>query len=226
LSRRATARLRNCATWLSIVHLIFDRFEFDLDRRSLLESGRPVRLSPKAFRLLEVLLGSRPRALSKRELNEAIWPDTFVDESNLASLVAELRTALGDRGRESSFVRTVHGFGYAFAAEASPAGSPKASLLFAGKSIPLYAGSNVLGRDPSSGILIDDGTVSRRHACVRLDDESAVLEDLGSKNGTFLDGVRLTAPVTLTDGATFVLGDASITFRRATFAGSTITLSG
>jgi len=208
------------------VHLIFDRFEFDIERRSLLENGRPVRLSPKAFRLLEILLASRPRALSKRELNEAIWPDTFVDESNLASLVAELRTALGDRGRESQFVRTVHGFGYAFAAEASPAESPKAILIFAGKSIPLYAGANVLGRDPTSAILIDDGTVSRRHASIRLDDESAILEDLGSKNGTFLDGVRLAAPVALADGATFVLGDASITFRRAAFAGSTITMAG
>jgi len=208
------------------VHVIFDRFEFDLDRRSLFEHGRPVHLSPKAFRLLEVLLTNRPRALSKRELTEAIWPDTFVDESNLASLVAELRTALGDRGRGSPLVRTVHGFGYAFASEVSPAEPPKAVILFAGKTIPLYAGANVLGRDPSSGILIDDGTVSRRHAQIQLDGESAILEDLGSKNGTFIGGVRLTEPVALADGTTFVLGDASIVFRRGLLAGSTITLSG
>lgn len=213
---------------MSAVHLIFDPFEFDLDRRSLLENGRPVRLSPKAFRLLEILLASRPRALSKRELSEAIWPDTFVDESNLASLVTELRTALGDRARDSQFVRTVHGFGYAFAAEASPAKpkTPVAILVFAGKTIPLYAGPNVLGRDPSSGILIDDGTVSRRHACIQLDGGNATLEDLGSKNGTFIAGKRLAAPVPLPDGTTFVLGDASIVFRRAALGGSTITLSG
>jgi DNA-binding winged helix-turn-helix (wHTH) protein len=213
---------------VSAVHLIFDPFEFDLERRSLLENGRPIRLSPKAFRLLELLLASRPRALSKRELSEAIWPETFVDESNLASLVTELRTALGDRARDPQFVRTVHGFGYAFAAEASPAKPtvPVAILVFAGKTIPLYAGPNVLGRDPSSGILIDDGTVSRRHACIQLDGESAILEDLGSKNGTFIGGARLTAPAPLPDGTTFVLGDASIIFRRGAIGGSTITLSG
>jgi len=211
------------------VHLTFDRFEFDLDRRALLENSVPVRLSPKAFRLLEVLLANRPRALSKRELTEAIWPETFVEESNLAGLVAELRTALDDRGRDSRFVRTVHGFGYAFAAEAAPAEPPKATaavLVFAGKTIPLYAGSNVLGRDPSSGILIDDGTVSRRHACIQLDGDDAILEDLGSKNGTFIDGVRLTEPVALANGTTFVLGDVSIVFRRALSGGTTITLSG
>ena len=209
------------------MHLIFDPFEFDLERRSLLENGRPVHLSPKAFRLLEILLTNRPRALSKQELSEAIWPETFVDESNLSSLVAELRTALGDRARDPQFVRTVHGFGYAFAAEALPAKPkvPAAILLFAGKTIPLYTGPNVLGRDPSSGILIDDGTVSRRHACIQLDGENAILEDLGSKNGTFIDGERLTAPTPLADGTTFVLGDVSITFRRG-MGGSTITLSG
>ena len=180
---------------MSAVHLIFEPFEFDLERRSLLENGRPVHLSPKAFRLLEILLASRPRALSKQELSEAIWPETFVDESNLSSLVAELRTALGDRARDPQFVRTVHGFGYAFAADVSPAKPkvPTAILLVAGRTIPLYAGPNVLGRDPSSGILIDDGTVSRRHASIHLDGETAILEDLGSKNGTFIGNRRVTS---------------------------------
>ncbi|HUP61049.1 MAG TPA: FHA domain-containing protein [Thermoanaerobaculia bacterium] len=208
--------------------MTFDRFEFDLERRALLEDGTPVHLSPKAFRLLEILLGNRPRALSKRELNDAIWPETFVEESNLAGLVAELRTALGDRSRPARFVRTVHGFGYAFAGEVSEAATPSipAVVVFAGKTIPLYAGVNVLGRDPSSGILIDDGTVSRRHASITIDDQRATLEDLGSKNGTFVDGTRLNAPTALDDGTTFVLGDASVLFRRATSAGSTITLCG
>ena len=204
------------------MHVIFDRFEFDLERRAVLENGKPLRLSPKAFHLLEILLANRPRALSKRELTDAIWPETFVEESNLAGLVAELRTALGDR----KFVRTVHGFGYAFGADVTPAESPKATIIFAGKTIPLFSGPNVLGRDPSSGILIDDVTVSRRHACITIDEERAVLEDLGSKNGTVLDEARLAAPAVLDDGATFVLGDASIVFRRTAFSGSTITLSG
>ena len=201
------------------MHVTFERFEFDLERRALLEDGKPVRLSPKAFRLLEVLLANRPRALSKQELTDAIWPETFVEESNLSGLVTELRTALGDRSREGGFVRTVHGFGYAFSGDVVPS-SPAAFLLFAGKTIPLSAGVNVLGRT-----LIDDGTVSRRHASITLDDKRAILEDLGSKNGTFVDGERLTASVEIEEGATFVLGDASVIFRRS-LGGSTITLSG
>lgn len=210
------------------MHVRFDRFELDVGRRALFAGGEPVHLSPKAFRLLEILVGNSPRALSKRELTEAIWPDTFVEESNLASLVADLRTALGDRTREAQFVRTVHGFGYAFSCEVTPVERPQraATLIFDGKEIPLYAGDNILGRDPTSGILIDHATVSRRHACVAVADDAATLEDLGSKNGTFLDDAKITAKTALPDGTTFVLGDARVLFRRSGVGASTLTLSG
>src|SRR5687768_18583030 len=95
----------------------FDRFEFDVERRVLLEAGQPVHLSPKAFRLLEVLIAAAPRALSKKELHDAIWQGTFVEESNIATLAGEVRAALGDDPRTPKFVRTVHGHGYAFIAE-------------------------------------------------------------------------------------------------------------
>ena len=207
----------------------FADFTLDREQRLLTRGEVTVPLARKTFDLLDALVSERPRVLSKEQIRDRVWPKTFVSEYTLNGLVAELRTALGDDAREPRCVRTVHGFGYAFAAEALPAEPPKATaaiLVFAGKTIPLYAGSNVLGRDPSSGILIDDGTVSRRHACIQLDGDQAILEDLGSKNGTFIDGVRLTEPVALANGTTFVLGDASIVFRRALSAGTTITLSG
>ena len=209
------------------MHVAFDRFELDASRRALLRDGSPVHLSPKAFRLLEVLVASAPRALSKEELSDAVWPQTFVEESNLASLVGELRTALGDRARDSAFVRTVHGFGYAFCGELREA-RPRARLaaaIFGNEEFALYEGPNVLGRDPAADILIDHSTVSRRHASITVTEQGATLEDLDSKNGTFVDGARLTAPVPLTHGATFTLGDARVTFRRAGLAGSTITMS-
>ena len=71
----------------------------------------------KRFELLLLLVQQRSRALSKSELQESLWPSTFVGETNLATLVAEIRRALGDSAQEATFVRTVHRFGYRFVAE-------------------------------------------------------------------------------------------------------------
>jgi DNA-binding winged helix-turn-helix (wHTH) protein len=92
--------------------LQFGEFVADPEQRQLLRKGQPVHLSPKALQLLLILLEAAPRALSKRELQEQIWPDTFVSEASLANLISELRRAIG--GPDDTFIRTVHGFGYAF----------------------------------------------------------------------------------------------------------------
>ncbi len=106
----------------------FSDWTLDTDTRELRRGTHPVHLSPKAFRLLEVLIEQRPAALSKERLFETVWPDTFVAESNLASLVKEIRTALQDDARQSKLIRTVFGFGYAFAAEATSETLPRARL--------------------------------------------------------------------------------------------------
>jgi TolB-like protein/DNA-binding winged helix-turn-helix (wHTH) protein/Flp pilus assembly protein TadD len=79
----------------------------------------PIRLTPKAFDLLGALLETRPRALSKTEIRDRLWPQTFVTEATLASVVSELRAALADDAKDPRFVRTVHGHGYAFAGTAT-----------------------------------------------------------------------------------------------------------
>jgi DNA-binding winged helix-turn-helix (wHTH) protein len=94
--------------------LRFDDFTLDDDTRQLLRPDREVHLSPKAFDLLAMLLAARPRALPKAVLHTGLWPDTFVSEANLAMLVAEIRSALGDDARTPRFVRTVQRYGYAF----------------------------------------------------------------------------------------------------------------
>ena len=75
----------------------FGPFTLDQERRQLLvgEDAQPVHLSPKAYGLLSVLADARPRAVAKSELHQQLWPSTFVSEATLASLVAELRVALG-----------------------------------------------------------------------------------------------------------------------------------
>src|SRR2546428_769304 len=143
-----------------------------LDRaaRQLLHGGAERRLEPKAFELLDLLLGRRPDAVAKSEIRDCLWPKTFVSESNLTDLVAQVRHALGDSPRRPRFIRTVHGSGYAFSAEASeeraaPTGrrhlTPR--VIWDQLTIALGAGENVLGRDEDVAVRIDAPGVSRRH---------------------------------------------------------------
>ena len=92
----------------------FGNFLLDLDTHELVRAGTPVSLSPKAFQLLGILVENRPKALSKTELQDRLWPGTFVVEKNLTNLVSEIREALGDDPVHPRFIRTVHRFGYAF----------------------------------------------------------------------------------------------------------------
>lgn len=97
----------------------FAGFTFDRGRRQLLHGAEAVRLSPKAFQLLSILIHYihyAPRAVSKQDLQDKLWPGTFVTEGSLATLVTELRSALDDDAREPRFVRTLYGFGYSFVA--------------------------------------------------------------------------------------------------------------
>ena len=96
----------------------FGDFELDQERRQLLRTGQPVPLEPKAYELLSLLLERRPRALSKAHIRDVIWPQTFITESTLGVVVNAVREALGDDARHPRFIRTVHGFGYAFCGEA------------------------------------------------------------------------------------------------------------
>lgn len=96
------------------MRVLFGDFTLDSDARTLLRGSENVRLSGKAFQLLELLLAARPNPISKTDLFARLWPDTFVSEANLASLIKEIRAAIGDDARSPKFVRTAHRFGYAF----------------------------------------------------------------------------------------------------------------
>jgi len=93
----------------------FGECVLDMEERVLLRRGDAVHLTPKAFQLLGFLVEVRPRAVPKGELQEKLWPETFVTEGNLATLVKEARIAIGDTARQPRFIRTVHGYGYSFA---------------------------------------------------------------------------------------------------------------
>ena len=98
----------------------FGPFLIDISERVLRHDGQPVPLTPKAFDLLAALLERPGQLISKEELLQKVWPDTFVEESNLAYNVFALRKALGDTAENSSYIETVPKKGYRFTAVARP----------------------------------------------------------------------------------------------------------
>ncbi len=217
------------------MRVVFGECEFDSGRRALLRHGSAVPLSPKAFQLLELLLDRRPEAVAKTELVESLWPETFVSDASLHNLVAEIRAALGDAPRAARYIRTVPKFGYAFHGDAQPAPSVaggKTALLAGPRLVsnrsewPLSAGSNVVGRDPDCVVRIDSVTLSRRHAQIVVTNGEATVEDLGSKNGTHVNGMPVTQPVALRDGDQIDVGSVTLTYRIIDAASSTITRRG
>ena len=208
------------------MRLRFSSCVFDSLNRELIREGKPAHLSPKAFRFLELLLEAAPRALAKAEIYEKLWPGTFVSEASLTRLAAEVRAAIGDDARQPCFIRTVYGHGYAFASEVAEEPPPTSrwptgprtpvstfAVVVGTRSFPLSDGENVLGRSPECAVPVDSVRVSRRHARILVEGGRARIEDLGSKNGTFLRGRRLEAPVDLCPGDQIQVGAVVMTFQ-------------
>jgi DNA-binding winged helix-turn-helix (wHTH) protein len=201
----------------------FGGFAVNRDTRQLVADGDEIHLSPKAFDLLGLLLANRHRAVSKAELQEQLWPSTFVEETNLAGLIVEIRRALRDTASNPLFVGTVYGFGYRFVAELTEETGPRRSglphltprLVVDNRDVILMEGANVIGRAPDATISIDARGVSRHHARVQLSRGEATLEDLGSKNGTHVNGTRITTTVRLSDGDQIRLGAVHLRFTMA-----------
>ena len=214
------------------MRITFGEFALDRETRQLFRGDEELHLVPKAFDFLDYLLSQKPRIVSRERIRGRLWPGTFVSESTLATVVNEVRAALGDDPKRPRFIRTVRGHGYAFFGEtvAGASEAPRSArrsvslrLVLDDREVALHEGENLLGREEDGVLWIDAPTVSRRHARIVVTAGSAVLEDLGSKNGTHLQGVRLTAPVTLADGDEIWLGQVPLTFRVLAAGGPTRT---
>jgi DNA-binding winged helix-turn-helix (wHTH) protein len=212
------------------MRLKFGPWEVDTDRRLLTHGGAPASLSPKAFDLLVVLVQHHEKAFSKAELHRILWPDTFVSDGSLTILVAEIRDVLHDAAEQPQFIRTVRRFGYGFCAPVTtPDASPLRSrsggggwVIWGHRSIEIERTESVLGRSLDADIRFDVPGVSRRHARIVVDGEHVALEDLGSQNGTYLRGERITGRATLADGDEVRLGPVSIVFRHVSPDSSTL----
>jgi len=195
---------------------------FDFGRRVVLRSGQTVRLSRKAFDLLETLLRNRHRVLCKGELLERLWPETFVVETNLFNLVSEIRRLTGDDPRRPRLIRTIHGVGYIFCGEVSAQdeeqsegyGGPARCWLFSRDwSMLLREGEHLIGRSRHSAVFIGSEAVSRNHARLVVAPQGVFLMDLDSTNGTYVAGQRITSTRRLRDGDEVCVGDLVMTVR-------------
>lgn len=143
----------------------FGSCRLDAESRRFFREGLEVHLSPKAFELLKLLIEHCLKAIAKADLLERVWPATFVSDASLARVITEIRDAVGDDAQHSRFVRTVHGFGYAFvgpvtevrgAADAGVASGARCWLIWGNREVRLDAGETT---GPAGNV-----TVSRRAA--------------------------------------------------------------
>ncbi len=206
----------------------------DTTSRELLRDGVDVHLSPKAYELLRTLVEHRPRVMTKQELMDELWPDTFVVEANLHVLIGELRSALAEPSARTSSIKTHHGIGYSFVAVVRESRSrprtveqdrSRIVLAVGRRRLALPAGSHKVGRDQECDVVLDDASVSRHHASLRVAGAELTVEDLGSKNGTHVNGKRVNGPtmVANADSITFGTVQATVVIGRAR-ARSTMTI--
>ena len=214
------------------MQITFGRYVLDTESRQLLRGNDVVHLSPKAFDLLIILASHKPKAMSKSDLQERLWPGTFVVEKNLSNLVSEIRDAIGDDPSNPRFIRTVHRFGYAFLdavrrGEPGPPGRRTSEVSFRLKwvqgRVTLEEGEHLLGRDPDAEILLNAAGVSRRHARITIAAGRATIDDLGSKNGTFVGDDRVEASRSIGDGDVIRVGAVALTLTMVRTPGTTRT---
>jgi len=188
----------------------------DVGARVVRRGGIDIQLAPKAFDLLWVLVSNRPNAVSHERLHAVLWPGVHVSETSLAALITQLRKALGDTADGARVIRTLHRVGYAFVGEAIVAGVAPASnmsvwrLIWRGETIRVSTGESVIGRDSGCAIRIDADSISRHHARISVAGPGVSIEDLGSKNGTWVGGERIVGSVPLTEGTSFRLGSETV----------------
>lgn len=194
--------------------IAFGEFIFDPGARLLVKRRTPIHLTPKAMELLALLAERRPKPVSKEEIHERVWPGVFVSDASLTALVFDLRTALGESAREPRYIRTVHGYGYSFVPDEGVTLTARTNcrLIYDGRVIELVNGENLVGRSVDCGVRLDSTDVSRRHARIQVLEHEATIEDLGSTNGTFVNGTRITTAVTLPDGAMIAFGSTTAQF--------------
>ncbi|MDT4965398.1 MAG: eukaryotic-like serine/threonine-protein kinase [Acidobacteriota bacterium] len=139
---------------------LFGVFRINVTERVLLGESGPIALTPKAFETLLVLVENSGHVLSKNELMEKVWPDSFVEENNLAQNVSLLRKVLGEGADDVKYIQTVPKRGYRFVADVTESVDDSSELIVRERTrarvIIEEETSEVGPGGPSSGPLVID----------------------------------------------------------------------
>ncbi|MEO8217799.1 MAG: FHA domain-containing protein [Acidobacteriota bacterium] len=203
----------------------FGEIVLDTAARQLARGPVSLHLSPKAFDLLTLLISERPRAMHRQEIVDALWPTSFVVDANLPNLIGEVRRSIGDAQRD--IIRTVHGTGYAFASPIHEEDSERLEpdcahlILVAGREHYLSNGEHLVGRQPTADVFLSAGSVSRKHALIRISGGLATVTDLESKHGTFIGNKLVREESRLTEGDRLRFGRVEVRYRALAGSGAT-----
>ncbi len=179
-------------------------------------------LRPKVMELLSVFAAHPGEVLAKQELLDLVWPDVTVGDASLAVVVRELREALGDQADAPTYIETIARRGYRLIAPVTRVDRDRRSPSTTGSRFwlvghesrfALIEGANVIGRAADAEVRFPSAKVSRQHARIVVSGDTAMIEDLGSKNGTFVGGERVADPTPLSHDDEIRLGQMAATLR-------------
>lgn len=202
----------------------FGVFELDLRTGELRRKGVKVALQEQPFEVLAMLVAQPGELVTREALRRALWPESvFVGfDHGLNKAVGKIRDALGDLAESPRYVETLERRGYRFIAPAEPVASrtepppPEpgegivARLCWNGQSLPLAQGEHIIGRDLAAAIWLESPTVSRHHARLVVTASAVTVEDLGSRNGTSVNGRPADTRVLLVSGDEIMVGQTRL----------------
>jgi DNA-binding winged helix-turn-helix (wHTH) protein len=226
----------------------FADFELDVAAYALMNRGEALKLERIPMEVLILLLQRAGTLVERSQIQTELWgSDVFVEhDAAINTAVRKIRRALGDDAATPRFVETVVGKGYRFiaplegsaiqAGEAAANGGaeqpvhqrrlfPRYSVVVGKHEVILSSAETVLGRDPTAGIYVDHPSVSRRHARISIASDGVTLQDLGSRNGTFLNGRRVEGSATIHHNSVIGLGPITMVFHVARAPASTQSMS-
>ena len=142
-------------------HIIFDPFSLDLANEQLWRGSQAIKLRPKAFAVLDHLLGHPGQLVTKDDLLNAVWPGTFVGDAVLKVVIRQIREALGDDPKSPRFIETAHRRGYRFIGEIAVSGQTPVTDR-------QPSSSNAVSASPRRSADFSDGVVGRDEALSRM----------------------------------------------------------
>lgn len=180
---------------------------------------KAIHLELKVMALLVCLSCHGSKVVTRQQLIDEVWDGGFICDNTLTHAIAELRRAFGDDAAEPEYIETIHRRGYRLLkqvtdTEGRPAlgfGRPsRFRVLVDNRNVQLREGENLIGRLPGVSLCINSLQISRQHARITVDNGRAFLEDLGSKNGTLLNGRPVGERERLHDGDRILLGEGIV----------------